>query len=44
MWILDTDHLLLFQNSHPLVTQRISQQNTENLAIIVITFEQKVKG
>lgn len=22
IWILDTDHLSLFQNSHPLVTQR----------------------
>lgn len=44
MWILDTDHLSLFQNTHPLVTQRIRQQNPENLAITVITFEEKVKG
>lgn len=42
MWILD--HLSPFQNSHPLVTQRIRQQNPENLAITVITFEEKVKG
>ncbi|MCC5609558.1 type II toxin-antitoxin system VapC family toxin [Nostoc sp. CHAB 5834] len=44
MWILDTDHVSLFQNSHPLVTQRIRQQNSPNLAITVITFEEKVKG
>lgn len=41
MWILDTDHLSFFQNSHPLVTQRIRQQKPENLAI---TYSDYIRG
>lgn len=33
MWILDTDHLSLFQNSHPLVTQRIRQYQRKKIWI-----------
>ncbi|PMB25927.1 nucleic acid-binding protein, partial [Fischerella thermalis CCMEE 5319] len=27
VWVLDTDHLSLFQRKHPTVTQRLNQIN-----------------
>ncbi|MHC5860161.1 type II toxin-antitoxin system VapC family toxin [Nostoc sp.] len=44
LWILDTDHLSLFQQGHPEVTQRIKRKNPENLAVTVITLEEKLRG
>ncbi|MBK1987571.1 type II toxin-antitoxin system VapC family toxin [Sphaerospermopsis aphanizomenoides BCCUSP55] len=44
LYILDTDHVSLFQNGNPRVAQRISQKKPENLAVTVITFEEKIKG
>jgi tRNA(fMet)-specific endonuclease VapC len=44
LWILDTDHLSLFQQGHPEVTQRIKIKNPENLAVTVITLEEKLQG
>jgi tRNA(fMet)-specific endonuclease VapC len=44
IWILDTDHLSLFQNADPFVTQRIIHKNPENLAITVITVQEKLQG
>jgi len=44
LYILDTDHLSLFQNKDPIVTQRISQENPENIALTVITLQDQMKG
>lgn len=44
LYILDTDHVSLFQNGDKLVTHRISQKKPENLAVTVITLEEKMKG
>ncbi|MHC5740774.1 MAG: type II toxin-antitoxin system VapC family toxin [Nostoc sp.] len=44
LWILDTDHLSLFQQGHPEVTQRIRRKKPENLAVTVITLEEKLRG
>ncbi|BCL37394.1 type II toxin-antitoxin system VapC family toxin [Nostoc sp. MS1] len=44
LWILDTDHLSLFQQGHPEVTQRIKIKRPENLAVTVITLEEKLRG
>lgn len=44
LWILDTDHVSLFQNGHPAVTQRIRRMKPENLAVTVITLQEKMKG
>jgi tRNA(fMet)-specific endonuclease VapC len=44
LYILDTDHLSLFQNHHSILTKRISQKNPENIALTVITLEEKMKG
>ncbi len=44
LWILDTDHLTLFQMGHPLITQRIHQLNDEEIGITIISVEEQVKG
>ncbi|WP_315788033.1 type II toxin-antitoxin system VapC family toxin [Fischerella sp. JS2] len=44
VWVLDTDHLSLFQREHPIVTQRLNQINFVNTAITVVTLEEQMKG
>ena len=44
LWVLDTDCLTLFQNEHPLVKLRVSQVNPEEIAVIVITVEEQMRG
>lgn len=44
IWVLDTDHLSLFQREHPIVKQRINQINFANTAITVVTLEEQMKG
>ncbi|PMB25547.1 type II toxin-antitoxin system VapC family toxin [Fischerella thermalis] len=44
VWVLDTDHLSLFQRKHPTVTQRLNQINFVNTAITVVTLEEQMKG
>ena len=44
LWVLDTDHLTLFQNDHPRVKQRVEQMNSEEITITVITAEEQMRG
>jgi tRNA(fMet)-specific endonuclease VapC len=44
LWILDTDHISLFQQRHPIVTQRINAVNSEEIAITIITIEEQLRG
>lgn len=44
VYILDTDHVTLLQNSHPVLIQRIKHKRHESIAVTVITFEEKIKG
>ncbi|YAF97353.1 MAG: type II toxin-antitoxin system VapC family toxin [Nodularia sp. CChRGM 3473] len=44
LYILDTDHVSLFQEGNPIVAKRISQKKPESLAVTVITLEEKMKG
>ncbi|MEH2086457.1 type II toxin-antitoxin system VapC family toxin [Nostoc sp.] len=44
LWILDTDHVSLFQQRHPVVTQRINAVNSEEIAITIITVEEQLRG
>ncbi|BAY13701.1 type II toxin-antitoxin system VapC family toxin [Calothrix sp. NIES-2098] len=44
LWILDTDCVSLFQNGHPIVSNRIGTTSPENLAVTIITFEEQVRG
>ena len=44
LWILDTDHVSLFQQLHPVITQRINAVNSEDIAITIITVEEQLRG
>lgn len=44
LWILDTDHVSLFQQRHSVVTQRINAVNPEEIAITIITIEEQLRG
>jgi tRNA(fMet)-specific endonuclease VapC len=37
LWILDTDHVSLFQTGHPLVTQRVQSIAPNELAVTIVT-------
>ncbi|MBC6473209.1 MAG: type II toxin-antitoxin system VapC family toxin [Hormoscilla sp. GM102CHS1] len=43
-WILDTDHVSLFQHRHPLVIQRVNAVNSEDIGLTVITVEEQMRG
>lgn len=44
LWILDTDHLSLLQRGHPLIEQRISTINPDDIAITIISVEEQLYG
>ncbi|MEQ9669113.1 type II toxin-antitoxin system VapC family toxin [Coleofasciculus sp. G2-EDA-02] len=43
-YILDTDHVTLLQQVHPIVTQRVSTVNPDNIGVTVVTVEEQVRG
>ncbi len=44
LWVLDTDHVSLFQQGHPLVMQRVNAVNPTEIALTVITVEEQLRG
>ncbi|WP_072621293.1 type II toxin-antitoxin system VapC family toxin [Spirulina major] len=44
LWILDTDHVSLFQRGHPQVVARVSQVPAVQLAIAIVTAEELIRG
>ncbi|MEB3830777.1 type II toxin-antitoxin system VapC family toxin [Phormidium sp. CCY1219] len=44
LWVLDTDCVSLFQRRHPMVTQRVSQVNPEEIAVTIVTVEEQMRG
>jgi tRNA(fMet)-specific endonuclease VapC len=44
LWILDTDHISLFQGNQASVTQRFSLKQSDQIATTIITFEEQVRG
>jgi tRNA(fMet)-specific endonuclease VapC len=44
IWVLDTDHVSLFQRGHPSVVQRVNSISAKNLAVTVITLEEQMYG
>jgi tRNA(fMet)-specific endonuclease VapC len=44
VWILDTDHISLFQRGHPQVVARVSQIPAAQLAIAIVTAEELIRG
>ncbi len=43
-WVLDTDHVSLFQQNHPVLTQRINAVNPEDIGVTLITLEEQFYG
>ena len=37
LWILDTDHISLFETGHPLVIQKIQTAEPTNLAVTIVS-------
>jgi len=44
LWVLDTDHLSLFQRGHPLVYKRIKETDSEKIATTIVTVEEQMRG
>ena len=44
LWVLDTDHVSLFQQNHPVVTERINAVNPEEIGVTIITLEEQLYG
>lgn len=44
LYILDTDHVSLFQRGNPFVISKISQIEPENIIITIITVEEQLRG
>jgi tRNA(fMet)-specific endonuclease VapC len=44
LWILDTDHVSLFQTGHPLVIQRVQSIDPSDLAVTIVTVEEQMYG
>jgi tRNA(fMet)-specific endonuclease VapC len=44
LWVLDTDHVSLFQRNHPVVTERVSAINPEEIGVTMITLEEQLYG
>lgn len=43
-YILDTDHITLLQQVHPILRQRISAVNPDDIAVTAVTVEEQVRG
>ena len=44
LWILDTDHISLYQRGYLNVINRLSSANPKNLAVTVISLEEQMYG
>ena len=44
LWVLDTDHVSLYQRQHPVLIQRVDSFNPDEIAVTVITCEEQMYG
>ena len=44
LYVLDTDHVTLFQRAHPVVVRRVAAVEPEALAVTVVTAEEQLRG
>ncbi|MGF1542705.1 MAG: type II toxin-antitoxin system VapC family toxin [Pleurocapsa sp.] len=44
IWVLDTDHISLFQRGYPLVVERVNSVSAKNLAVTIVTVEEQMYG
>jgi tRNA(fMet)-specific endonuclease VapC len=44
MFVLDTDHVSLFQRRHPVVVEKLQLIPASQLAVTIVTYEEQVRG
>ena len=44
LYVLDTDHISLYQKSHPQVVSRVQTTDAEELAVTIISAEEQLRG
>jgi tRNA(fMet)-specific endonuclease VapC len=44
LWILDTDHITLVQNFHPVVTEKFNQTPPQKIAVTIVSLEEQSRG
>jgi tRNA(fMet)-specific endonuclease VapC len=44
LWILDTDHISLFQRGNPIVTHNIQSKPRSELAVTIVSYEEQIRG
>jgi tRNA(fMet)-specific endonuclease VapC len=44
LWILDTDHISLWQTDHPVIRQKLAQIDPKDFAVTVVSFEEQMRG
>lgn len=44
LYVLDTDHASLSEQTHPQIVKRIQQVDPESLAITIVTAEEQIRG
>lgn len=44
LYVLDTDHISLYQKSHPQVTIRLKATEVQDLAVTIISAEEQLRG
>jgi tRNA(fMet)-specific endonuclease VapC len=44
LWILDTDHVSLFQRGHPQIVNRLAEVAPKDISTTVITLEEQIRG
>ena len=44
LWILDTDHVSLFQTGHPLIIKRVQSLDPNAIAVTIVTVEEQMYG
>ncbi|MGB8698609.1 MAG: type II toxin-antitoxin system VapC family toxin [Thermosynechococcaceae cyanobacterium] len=44
LWILDTDHVSLFQRDHPQIVKQLAEAAPADISITIITLEEQIRG
>jgi tRNA(fMet)-specific endonuclease VapC len=44
LWILDTDHISLWQTNHPVIPQKLAQIDPQDFAVTIVTLEEQMRG
>jgi tRNA(fMet)-specific endonuclease VapC len=44
LWILDTDHISLWQTDHPIIRQKLGQIDPTDFAVTIVSFEEQMRG